>query len=62
MPTNSNRLNISIVDPELIKELSDLRKYMERDHDGRFSYSDVVKALVANRPNIDKLIDSITLI
>lgn len=60
MPTN--RLNISIVDDEIIKELKDIRKYMERDYDGRFSFSDVIKALVKNRPNIDKLIDSITII
>ncbi len=60
MPTN-NRLNISIVDPELIKEINGLRKNMERDYDGRFSYSDVIKSLMMNRPNIDKLIDSITL-
>ena len=59
MPTN--RLNISIVDPELAKELRELRKYMERDYDGRFSYSDVIKSLILNRPNVDKLIDSITL-
>jgi hypothetical protein len=61
MPTNKDRLNISIVDSELIKELIDLRKYMERDYDGRFSYSDVIKSLIMNRPNVDKLIDSLTI-
>lgn len=59
MPTK--RLNISLVDQDLIKELIDLRKYMERDYDGRFSYSDVIKSLMINRPNVDKLIDSLTL-
>lgn len=59
MPTE--RLNISLVDPELVKEIKELRKYMEREHDGRFSYSDVIKSLLINRPNVDKLVDSITL-
>lgn len=55
MPTNKERLNISIVDPEIISELYNIRDTLEDITEDRLSFADVIKKLVLARPDFNTL-------
>lgn len=55
MPTN--RLNISIVDEEVINDLEELRRIAERVKNKRYSRADIIKALLLSRESDDMILN-----